>query len=312
MLRNLVVIGMITSLAVIALARLGLLNPSYDELKQSYTDSRSRFISVKNVPIHIVEEGQGPAIILLHGYLASLKQWDGWAAELRKDYRVIRFDIPPFGLSGPDPTNIYSVDRAYILFSALAEKLEYKEFAIAGTSNGSILALRYAADHPERVSKLLLSTVPAYNPTDRRKPDWQFRGLNWFSDTFLKVWRPKVYWRMFLENLFGDPELITEHIVTEYADLNNRVGAIAYAKQFVISNAKSDFDVAETAGRVSVPTLIQWAGRSPVLSMAGLKNVAGMFTNTSLEIIRYPELGHKLMIESPHETVVDAMIFLKK
>ena len=312
MIRNLVVLIIISFLSFVVLARFGVFNPNDDKLKQTYTDERSRFLNVEGVPIHVVMEGEGPVIILLHGYLSSLKQWDGWSSELQKDYTVIRFDIPPFGLSGPDPKNEYNSERAYTLFVALVESLGYENFAIAGTSSGSILALRYAADYPKRVSKLLLSTVPAYNPTDRRQPSWQFRFVGWFSDTFFKVWRPTLYWRMFLENVFGKPELVLDHVVAEYSDFNNKVDSIANSKQFVISNAKSTFDVAKAASKVSVPTLIQWAGKSPVLSMAGLNNVEKMFTETSLEIIRYPELGHKLMMEAPQETVSDAISFLKK
>ena len=84
--------------------RSGALTPTDDYLKTRFTDARSRFIEVQGVPMHVVEEGRGPVIVLIHGYLASHRQWDGWADTLRKDFRVVRFDYPPFGLSDPDPT----------------------------------------------------------------------------------------------------------------------------------------------------------------------------------------------------------------
>ena len=49
-----------------------------------------------------------PAVILLHGFCASLDTWEPWARVLSTDYRVIRFDLPGFGLTGPDPSGDYS------------------------------------------------------------------------------------------------------------------------------------------------------------------------------------------------------------
>jgi pimeloyl-ACP methyl ester carboxylesterase len=292
--------------------RSGTLNPSEEYLKQSYTDGRSRFVTIDGVPIHVVEEGQGPVIVLIHGYLGSNRQWDGWADDLRKEFRVVRFDYPPFGLSGPDPTGEYSSARAYPLIEGLLEELGYVRFHLGGTSSGSILALRYAADHPERVEKLLLSTVPAYTPGDRVRPAWTFRAMIWLSDNVLKVWRPQLYWRMFLENIFGDKDRITPEMVRGYADLNNRVDSIPNVQQFIIANARSTFDLADAASRITAPILIQWAGKSPVLTADGLDRVAPLFNNTEVMVIRYPDLGHKLMLEDPGTTVADARAFLLK
>ena len=290
--------------------RLGALNPEDAYLKSHYTDARSRFISIEGVPMHVVEEGQGPAIILIHGHLGSNRQWDGWADDLRQDHRVIRFDYPPFGLSGPDPTTLYSSARAYPLIVQLIEELGYERFYLAGTSSGSIIAMRYASEFPERVDKLLLSTVPAYNPGDRLPPHWTFASLMWLSDKVLKVWRPKLYWRLFLENVFGDDSRITPLMVQEYADLNNRPGAIENTRSFIIANASSTFDVAAAAAKITSPILLQWAGKSPVLTPAGLALIEPMFENTEVKVIQYPELGHKLMLENPEQTVSDARAFL--
>ena len=294
----------------IAAIRMGAFTPSEDYLKTRYTDARSRFITIEGVPMHVVEEGQGPAIILIHGHLGSNRQWDGWADNLRHDFRVIRFDYPPFGLSGPDPTGQYSSARAYPLIEQLIEELGYDRFSLAGTSSGSILAIRYASDHPERVEKLLLSTVPAYDPQDRLPPPRAFAVMMWFSDTVLKVWRPRLYWRLFFENIFGNDDRITPVMVNEYADLNNRAGSIDNVRAFILANARSTLDVAEVASRITVPVLLQWAGQSPVLTSDGLDRVQPMFKNADLTTIRYPDLGHKLMLEDPERTVADARAFL--
>jgi len=290
--------------------RSGALTPTDDYLKARFTDTRSRFIEVDGVPMHVSEEGRGPVIVLIHGYLASHRQWDGWAETLRNDFRVVRFDYPPFGLSGPDPTGQYSSARAYPLIVQLIEALGYDRFHMGGTSSGAILAMRYAADHPDKVDKLLLSTIPAYAPDDRRPTPKFFSAVAWFSDTFFKVWRPKLYWRLFFENIFGQDDRITPAMVSEYSALNNRAGAIDNAVTFVIANARSTVDVSQVAARITVPTFIQWAGNSPVLTPAGLDRVVPMFTSTDVKTKRYPKLGHMPMLEDPSRTVADARAFL--
>lgn len=310
--------GLIVAVVLISVAlggwvlavRSGALNPTDEDLIARYTDERSRFISIDGVPMHVVEEGEGPVIVLIHGHLGSTWQWDGWVNDLKKDYRVVRFDYPPFGLSGPNPSDEYSSSIAYPLIEGLLETLGHEKFFLGGTSSGSILALRYAADYPERVEKLLLSTVPAYTPGDRIPPPWRFRAMMWFSDTVLKVWRPQLYWRLFMENIFGQDERITQEMVRVYADLNNREGSVSNVHRFIIANSRSTFDLAEAASRITSPTLIQWAAKSPVLTSDGLNRVAPLFTGTDPEVIRYPNLGHKLMLEDPETTVRDARAFL--
>lgn len=311
---RIVVVGVVLTVAVfggwVMAVRSGALTPTEEYLTQRYTDARSRFVTVDGVPMHVVEEGQGPVIVLIHGYLSNARQWDGWADDLRKDFRVVRFDYPPFGLSGPDPTGQYSSSRAYPLIVGLLDELGYERFHIGGTSSGSILALRYAADHPERVDKLLLSTVPAYAPGDRIPPPLLYRSMIWFTSTVTKVWKPELYWQMFLENIFGDPARIQPGAAKEYADINNREGTNANGVTFVMANARSTFDVAAAAGKITGPVLLQWAGKSPVLTTDGLNQVAPMFSATDLKVIQYPDLGHMLTYEDPARTVADVRAFL--
>jgi len=299
--------------AVLAV-RSGALTPSDDYLKMRYTDARSRFVTVDGVPIHVVEEGRGPALILLHGHLGSARQFEGWADVLREDFRVIRPDVPPYGLSGPDPTGDFSGERQYQLMRRFIEDLVtdggYERLYIGGTSTGSILAMRYAAEHPDRVEKLLLSTVPAYTPGARVPPPLAFSALAWLSANVLNGYTPDVYWRLFLENIFGQDDRVTALMVQSYADLNNRKNAAASAEASIMSKVRNPFDTAAIAARVTAPTLIQWAGQSPVLGADGLDQVTGMLTSAPLTTIRYPDLGHKLMVEDPARTVADARAFL--
>jgi len=295
----------------VALVRIGTFSPDFANLKARYTNEFSRFAEIDGVPIHYRDEGEGPVLVLVHAHLGSLHMWDGWVSELGKHYRIVRFTYPPYGLSGYDATGIYGASRALELIEGLIDHIGLGSFAIAGTSSGSIIAARYAAKHPARVKKLLLSTVPAYTPGDRQEPPLSFRVMMWLSNNVFKEYRPEVYWRMFLEYIYGDPALVTLEEVQRYTHLNNRSGSVANTATFIMTNAQSSVNVADILGQVKAPTLIQWAGQSPVLSPAGLDEVLPMLTEAAVQFIRYPELGHALVMEDPARTAAAAHIFLQ-
>jgi pimeloyl-ACP methyl ester carboxylesterase len=65
--------------------------------------------------VHYRDEGEGFPIVLIHGTAASLHTWDAWTDELKKTNRVIRMDLPAFGITGPNKNADYSIE-AYTLF----------------------------------------------------------------------------------------------------------------------------------------------------------------------------------------------------
>ncbi|WP_457826264.1 alpha/beta fold hydrolase, partial [Staphylococcus aureus] len=96
-------------------------------------------------------------IVLLHGTSASLHTWDGWAATLAPTRRVIRMDLPGFGLTGPSPAHDYT-QAAYARFVvAVLDTLGVKQqVVLAGNSLGGSVAWKTAADAPQRVARLVL------------------------------------------------------------------------------------------------------------------------------------------------------------
>ena len=72
-----------------------------DELRQKYGDSDGRIAEIGGVEIYYKDQGEGPVILMIHGSRSSLRTWDRVAPELLDRYRVIRYDLPPNGLSGP-------------------------------------------------------------------------------------------------------------------------------------------------------------------------------------------------------------------
>ncbi|MDZ7873290.1 MAG: alpha/beta fold hydrolase [Rhizobium sp.] len=96
------------------------------------------------------------AIVMLHGFGASLETWEDWAKALSTRYRVVRFDLPGFGLTGPDPTGDYTDARTMKILHELMDQLDVDRASLIGNSLGGRIAWNFAALHPDRVINLIL------------------------------------------------------------------------------------------------------------------------------------------------------------
>lgn len=297
--------------AWIGAARSGAFDANLADAERRYAQAPSKFVDIDGTRIHYRDEGTGPALVLIHGSRASLHQWDGWVHELGSRYRIIRFDVVGHGLTGPDGRNDYSADRQLFLIDELLRRLNVPRAIFGGTSSGSTLALRYAVQHPERVESLLLSTVPLRLPAAPRT-SLRDRAILRFHDKVLGTTATDLYWRTFLRSIYADPNKVTDELVTRYRILNTLPGqqerfAARLANWRSSGGAELDFAL---AGKIQVPTLVQWGLAGPVLPSDIQCAITSAFTATQARVASYPDLGHKLVLEDPRRTALDALAFL--
>ena len=125
----------------------------------------SQFVPLQGMQVHLRDEGprdDPEPIVLIHGTSASLHTWDGWTDALKGQRRVIRMDLPGFGLTGPAPDGDYSMTRYADFIAALLDQLGVRRAVLAGNSLGGGVAWRTAVQHPERVSRLVLVDASGY------------------------------------------------------------------------------------------------------------------------------------------------------
>ncbi len=115
---------------------LGIRSIPFEKLSRKYTHPDSRFIDIDGIRVHYCDQGQGPVILLLHGMLSSLHTWDEWAESLKAHYRIIRLDIPGFGLTGYFTSKKCHRDLYIKFLHRLVETLGLEKFDIAGNSLG--------------------------------------------------------------------------------------------------------------------------------------------------------------------------------
>ena len=130
-------------------------------------------IAVNGIQIHYITAGEGPDVVLLHGFLGNLAVWHLYMMPiLRREFRVTTYDLRGHGYSDVTPTGYRSKDMAEDLLG-LMDALDIKKAALMGHSFGADIALYFAMKHPDRVERILaLEPGLAALVHDRKNPEW--------------------------------------------------------------------------------------------------------------------------------------------
>ncbi len=279
---------------------------THAQIVSKYSDAGSRFVVLDGVNIHYKDEGKGPAVLLVHGSIGDLADWDGWLAQLRERYRVIRLDLPSFGLSGGIPSDNYSIDRHLTLVDSLMDHLGEPRFAIVGTSYGGLVAFRYAGTRTDRVSALILMNSAGIELGGRRGRGDRPRDPN-------PVFAPRIVTReettRLLTDLINDPSVVTPALVQRKNDFANV--ADRDRESFLGVRMYERGDPLRVLSHVRAPALVLWGGNSKGLSRETAQAfVDGLRNSPTVQKIVYEGGGHLLHRERPEATARDAFAFL--
>lgn len=130
-------------------------------LPEGFTDTfTSRYVDADGVRLHAVIGGQGPALLLVHGWPETWYAWRALMPELAKDFTVIAVDQRGIGLS-EKPASGYDSTTIAADLVALMDALGHERFAVAGHDTGMVYAYALAADYSERVDRVVLAEIPA-------------------------------------------------------------------------------------------------------------------------------------------------------
>jgi len=215
-----------------------------------------RFETVAGLRVRYVRAGEGPAVVLLHGFASSLYTWKDVLPALAGTRTVVALDFPGFGQSDQPPDLSADVYPGLVL--GLMDRLGLGRVALVGNSMGGAVATLVAGRSPERVSALVL--VDAAGFLEEGDRPWILRLANTAPGGAvferLPVRRRMV--RLSLRQVFHDPALVTEERFDEYLAPLQRPGATASILSLLASRAGDPGQVAAAAARVSVPTLVIW------------------------------------------------------
>jgi len=252
------------------------------------------YLVVEGLRLRMRDSGprEAPVVILLHGFGASLETWEPWAQALSADYRVIRIDLPGFGLTGPDPTGDYSDARAIRVLIGLMDQLGIDRASLVGNSLGGRIAWNFAAQHPERLTRLVL-----VSPDGFASPGFEYDRAP-KTPLVMKV-LPHVAPRGLLKaNLaagYGRPETLSEATLTRYRDMllapGVRRAILARMAQVILK------EPGPTLSRITAPTLLLWGERDAMIPISNAADYQRYLPDATL--VRLPGLGHLPFEEDP-------------
>lgn len=286
-----------------------------ERLREMYALPKSEFTALAGVETHIVDEGEGPVVILLHGNANSLWLWNDWSKLLMAaGYRVIRFDMPPYGLSGLAPGNGCGIVATHSALVELMDRKGIEHAVLVGTANGGPPATWYAYTHPARVAGLVLINTPFYpakgsTPTlagQRLMREYIFRH---FGQPWLASW-------LYVKELAGWGQAIDLALVSHIHDLGRRAdmpdALAAYGSSFSFASVQwnpEQLTNQDMLAQVEARTLIMWSGRS-ILPIDEAQRLADVMVRSRPAIMTFPQAGHWLPIYQPAQTLTAVVDFL--
>lgn len=273
-----------------------------ESLKARWAAAPSTFISVQGMPVHVRDEGprdDPTPLVLIHGTAASLHTWDGWALALSRQHRVIRFDLPGFGLTGPTPDGDYRLERYTQFVAATLDALGLKRVVLGGNSLGGQIAWATALAFPERVERLILVDAAGYAFRSASVP-LGFRaarlpGINRLMENVL----PRALIELSLKNVYGNPALVTPDLIDRYFDLTRRAGnRRALAQRF---EQNQPGEMSERLPTLRLPVLILWGARDRLIPLENSQHFKQDIAGSQLLV--FDDLGHVPQEEDPQRTV---------
>jgi pimeloyl-ACP methyl ester carboxylesterase len=274
-------------------------------LAARYVKPDDHFIELLGARLRVRISGPAaaPVVILLHGFGSSLETWEPWAGVLDKQYRVIRFDLPGFGLTGPDPSGDYTDQRTVEILAALMDRLGIEKADLIGNSLGGKIAWNFAVAYPGRVNRLVL-----ISPDGFASPgfDYGVKPKLPFIMRLLPYTLPRFMLRMNLAVAYADPKKLSDATLTRYRDMMLAPGD----RQALLVRTQQVFlePPGPRLAKITAPTLILWGEEDRMIPFSNSADYMRDLPHATL--VALPGLGHVPFEESPAASLPPVMAFL--
>jgi len=268
------------------------------DLRQRYGSASQQVVDVDGLKIHYKDTGpkDAPVLLLLHGFGSSLQTWDTWSTQLEQRYRVIRLDLPGFGLTGPSPVHDYSEQNDLATLTQFVDKLGLLNFSIIGHSMGGKMAWSLAASVPDRVKALVLMAPDGF-------PDTKDIGTKPYAMPsimgVIKFSLPKYLVRKSIEPAFFDAKALDESLVNRYYDMLRAPGVRAAILER--ANQTIYTDPVPRLKKITAPTLLIWGEQDQMIPSSNAQSYANVLAISQTMLL--PNLGHLLQEEQPDVAV---------
>ena len=285
-------------------------------LPAGFTDTfTSRYLDTGELRLHAVIGGEGPPLLLVHGWPQTWYQWRLVMPQLVRDFTVIAVDQRGIGLSDK-PHDGYDIGTLAADLVALMEALGHQRFALVGFDTGMFIAYALAADHPDRLDRLVVGEAfvpgvtpspPLFVPGPVNERLWHiaFNRLAMVNEDLVRG-REDIFFGAEYANWAGTP--LPEDTVKYYID---RLASDPEALRGSFELYRSlDTDFAQSEQRKSRRLTM------PVLVIGGEQSVGEDVANTmklvadDVQSVVILDTGHWIAEEAPEEMLTALRAFL--
>ncbi len=263
---------------------------------------------VDGTPINVIELGEGPPLVFVHGLSGS---WPNWLEQLPVfagqspigNHRVIALDLPGFGRS-PMPAEPISISGYARMLDALLDKLGVSAAAVVGNSMGGFVSAELAINFPPRVERLVLVSpagLSTYGDPRGLRALGRMRRMERIIATYagwVAAHSDTVARRPALRNatlglVAAHPSRLPAPLAAEQVRGAGKPGFI----QGLAANLEYDFS--HRLGEIVCPTLIVWGDRDRVITVRDAARFAELIPGSRKVI--FEDTGHVAMLERPAE-----------
>ena len=303
----------LAQLAAGLLAALWLVLPVAAKVEPFPASFKAVDVKTTGAIIHVRIGGQGPAVLMLHGFGDTGDMWQPLAVVMMKDHTVVVPDLRGMGLSSHPPDGYDKKTQAEDLIQVL-DQLKIATFDLVTHDIGNMVGYALAAMQPQRVTRWVVMDAPLpgighWDDQLRNPKTWHF---NFYGpdEERLVAGRERIYLDRFYNELSADPKRIDEATREHYASL--------YARPQAIHNAFAQFAAFHQDAIDNQAFLAKGKLTMPVLAIGGEKSYGATlateigFVATNVTPLVIPDSGHWLMEEQPQKTVAAIVGFLER
>lgn len=282
----------------------------FAQLQTKYGSAADHYVDLPGgLHVRYRDEGNpaGPVLVMVHGYSASLADWEPWVKLLGDRYRIVSLDLPGQGLTrSPADYSAWQGDSGYVqVVDGVANQLGLKRFVIIGNSMGGMVSWTYALAHPEKLDGLVLVDAAGWG----EKPSGAliFKLLqNPTTASVIKNLDNRAMVKQGLQAAFQDPKLVDDALVSRYVDLSRAPGhrdILIHLQNGRILATK------DRLATIQAPTLVMHGKLDQLISVQDGERFAQAIPNATL--IEYDSVGHVPMEQIPEKSAADLRQWLE-